>query len=354
LQAYALACAAPKGALRSTLELALPAGLGYTACTSKEVGLKSPEKSGSRARQTLRFFCARTLLNGRGCDGYKTLRGKKSAKLFLGFEPPAASDGCAQNALFEVVYQRLEKERFMAQSVPALAPILAVADGVPTTTSADVARHFGKPHHRVLDAIRNLLPQLPDGGVPNFRETPYTDPQNGQTYPAYRLTRDGFTLLAMGFTGKKALAFKLAYIDAFNKMEQALHTSDPERVKLAQSLAAEVAAVASRTVFEAVLAGDADWRINRWLFSLNYDRKDGGLTRPLAQAIGHDQMVVSMKELPGRILEPGGMWASSEELASLAAACTQKLAQRFQTKSASGPLQEKAISYQHGSEKETA
>lgn len=104
----------------------------------------------------------------------------------------------------------------------ALAPVLAVVNGTPTTTSADVARHFGKRHDDVLKAIRNLLPQLPDGGVRNFAETPYTDPQNGQQYPAYRLSRDGFTLLAMGFTGKRALAFKLAYIDAFNRMEAEL------------------------------------------------------------------------------------------------------------------------------------
>ena len=38
----------------------------------------------------------------------------------------------------------------------------------------------------------------------------------------YLLTRDAFTLLAMGFTGSRALAFKVAYINAFNRMEQLL------------------------------------------------------------------------------------------------------------------------------------
>lgn len=117
----------------------------------------------------------------------------------------------------------------MSQSNLAFAPTLAVVNGKPTTLSTDMARHFGKRHDDVLRAIRNLLPQLPDGGVRNFAETPYTDPQNGQTYSAYRLTRDGFTLLAMGFTGKKALAFKLAYIDAFNAMEAALHKPGREK-----------------------------------------------------------------------------------------------------------------------------
>ena len=59
--------------------------------------------------------------------------------------------------------------------------------------------------------------------TPMFEETTYIHEQNGQTYPMYYLNRDGFTLLAMGFTGKKALQFKLQYIDAFNRMEEMLN-----------------------------------------------------------------------------------------------------------------------------------
>ena len=46
---------------------------------------------------------------------------------------------------------------------------------------------------------------------------------------AYTITRDGFTILAMGYTGSKAMKFKLAYIDAFNRMEAALRGQDPSR-----------------------------------------------------------------------------------------------------------------------------
>ena len=102
---------------------------------------------------------------------------------------------------------------------------LTAVNGIPTTTSLDVARHFGKRHDNVLRDIRALIAQLPDGGVLNFEETPYTDIQNGNIYTAYRLTKDGFTLLAMGFTGAEALKFKLAYIAAFNAMEAELLTS---------------------------------------------------------------------------------------------------------------------------------
>jgi len=110
-------------------------------------------------------------------------------------------------------------------NIPALAqrahPLVQISDGQAITISTEVARVFEKRHDHVLDAIKNLLPQLPEINHPNFRAVEYTD-QKGERRPAYHLTRDGFTLLAMGFTGKRALAFKLAYIDAFNKMEAAL------------------------------------------------------------------------------------------------------------------------------------
>lgn len=102
---------------------------------------------------------------------------------------------------------------------------LVSIDGKPTTTSLEVARHFGKPHYDVLKAIRELLAQLPAHHQGNFSlmfrivETGKGAIRND---PAYRITRTGFVLLAMGFTGKKALAFKLAYIDAFDRMEAQL------------------------------------------------------------------------------------------------------------------------------------
>lgn len=56
-----------------------------------------------------------------------------------------------------------------------------------------------------------------------FIETQYQNEQNKQWYKEYLLTRDGFSLLVMGFTGSKALEWKLKYIEAFNKMEQSLN-----------------------------------------------------------------------------------------------------------------------------------
>lgn len=82
---------------------------------------------------------------------------------------------------------------------------------------------------RKIQELETELNNLPkNGGVNNQRNftlVEYTDAK-GESRPMYELTRDGFTLLAMGFTGKKALEFKLAYINQFNKMEQALKQPD--------------------------------------------------------------------------------------------------------------------------------
>lgn len=99
--------------------------------------------------------------------------------------------------------------------------LVNVNNGKATTTSVKVAEYFGKPHNDVLKAIRVLLEDQDILGRGNFSLTSYVTDQNKEM-PMYALDRDGFTLLAMGFTGKKALTFKLSYIDAFNKAEKAL------------------------------------------------------------------------------------------------------------------------------------
>lgn len=91
------------------------------------------------------------------------------------------------------------------------------------TSSLLVAEKFGKEHKHVLDAIRELIQGCAENSAdPMFVETIYVNEQNRQEYPMFIMNRDGFTLLAMGFTGKKAMRFKLDYIAAFNAMEKAL------------------------------------------------------------------------------------------------------------------------------------
>ena len=88
------------------------------------------------------------------------------------------------------------------------------------TTSLQVAKSFEKEHRNVLRDIEGLLKNEQTQNY--FYKGTYEHPQNKQEYPMYYMNRDGFTLLAMGFTGKKAMEFKLQYIQAFNQMEQQL------------------------------------------------------------------------------------------------------------------------------------
>lgn len=91
-----------------------------------------------------------------------------------------------------------------------------------STSSLQIAAVFGKRHDAVLRDIRSLLQDLPDDRLHNFVETVdfRANPSGGAAIqsPVYRITRDGFTWLAMRFRGKKALAFQVAYTDAFNAM----------------------------------------------------------------------------------------------------------------------------------------
>lgn len=96
-----------------------------------------------------------------------------------------------------------------------------MAEGKALANSRDVAAYFGKAHRHVMRAVRGLLAADPDLGPPSFGLTLRPDRQ-GKPQPTYDMDRDGFTLLAMGFTGAKALAFRRAYIATFNRMEAEL------------------------------------------------------------------------------------------------------------------------------------
>ena len=89
-----------------------------------------------------------------------------------------------------------------------------------TTTSQIVAEMFGKRHDNVLSSIQDLECSNEFRAL-NFEQSSYTTTQNKKS-PMYFITKDGFMMLAMGFTGDKASKFREAFIAAFNKMERAL------------------------------------------------------------------------------------------------------------------------------------
>lgn len=106
------------------------------------------------------------------------------------------------------------------------APHIAVVDGQPTTTSRDIAETFGKDHKAVVERIKNLDCSEAFRSA-EFSAHPYVNPQNGQTYTEYRVTRDGFAFLCMGFTGAKAAQWKERYIATFNKLAEKLADHSP-------------------------------------------------------------------------------------------------------------------------------
>lgn len=97
--------------------------------------------------------------------------------------------------------------------------LVIMKDRQAVTSSLQLSENFEKNHQHVLRDLDGLKE-----GVQNwtdlFWEDSYIHPQNKQPYRMIYMNRDGFTLLAMGFTGKKALQFKMKYINAFNQMEK--------------------------------------------------------------------------------------------------------------------------------------
>lgn len=103
-----------------------------------------------------------------------------------------------------------------------LIPAVQLIDGHPRVSSLSISEHFEKRHADVLNSVRKIaLECTPEFSERNFSLADFPDEQ-GKLRPMYQLSRDGFTLVAMGFTGKKALAWKVRYIEAFNAMERAL------------------------------------------------------------------------------------------------------------------------------------
>jgi len=91
------------------------------------------------------------------------------------------------------------------------------------TNSLLVAKEFGKEHNKVMRDINNLACSQ-EFRAANFGESSYMSEQ-GKEFPMFTMTKDGFSFLVMGYTGKKAAAFKEAYIKAFNQMEDAIRSS---------------------------------------------------------------------------------------------------------------------------------
>lgn len=101
--------------------------------------------------------------------------------------------------------------------------IVTIHGDHPTTNTLIIAEHFGRNHKDVMRDLRLLMADCDeDFNERNFAPIKYID-SRGREKPMYSLTRDGFMLLSMGFTGTNATRLKIAFIEEFNRMEAALH-----------------------------------------------------------------------------------------------------------------------------------
>lgn len=252
----------------------------------------------------------------------------------------------------------------------AITPVLSITDGKPVALSTDIARVFGKEHRHVIRSIENLLSELGTERAPNFGLTS-TDvllPNGGvRKDKAYLLTRDGFTLLAMSFTGRRALQFKLAYIDAFNEMERHLleqakkpsvrYLSAEEQSAInqrAHALAQQRYKPLREELMQDYLAGEVD-ELDKWeprkgrdglserpfqptpmtdaeremaesVFKsrryLMYFDQDG---KPAVYGLEDDQFVTSAEKLPAAIRNAGVSPFNSRQITELLSACVDRL-----------------------------
>lgn len=106
--------------------------------------------------------------------------------------------------------------------------------GQKMVSSRDVSRNFDKEHKDVLDSIRQLLAAENSATKSMFYETTFEN--RGKQYPMYLMNRDGFTLLVMGYTGSKAMEWKLKYIQAFNAMERKLTMPESDDMILSRAV----------------------------------------------------------------------------------------------------------------------
>ena len=121
---------------------------------------------------------------------------------------------------------------------------LTEKSGKAFVSSRDIARVFEKNHQHVMRDIRNIIENDAQWGASNFGQSSYMNEQS-KSQPEYLISRDGFTLLVMGYNGEKAMQFKKAYIAAFNEMERRLA---PQNYK--EALLALVAAEEAREAIE--------------------------------------------------------------------------------------------------------
>lgn len=195
--------------------------------------------------------------------------------------------------------------------------------GMLTVSSREIATNFSREHKNVLRDIHHLLNI---GGSkmsrPMFIETKYQHHQNKQWYKEYLLTRDGFCLLVMGFTGSEALDWKLKYIDAFNAMESCIKsTSDKAQLLIDIYNGGQTGIVASKTLTDIEIQ-DATKPLLKQIEDskplVEFAEKiqctnNNILIRELAKIVSNSGVIIGEKRLYRKLREMGFVFQNTTE-----------------------------------------
>ena len=103
--------------------------------------------------------------------------------------------------------------------------LVTLDHGQVLASSKAVAEKFNKEHRYIMNTIKKITESQPEFGSVHFTTSSYTSDQN-KVIDCFDMTKDGFCLLAMGLTGKKALNWKIQYMEAFNSMEKSMLNVD--------------------------------------------------------------------------------------------------------------------------------
>lgn len=201
----------------------------------------------------------------------------------------------------------------MSSNTPAIRPHVEIVNGQLVTNSFKIAEHFGKQHKNVLQAIELIECSLEFRRL-NFQPTSANVPmpRGGVRHiKAYSITRDGFTFLAMGFTGAKAAQWKEAYITAFNRMEAALNQSNTPTDAL------PIGAFVTMHAATQSLAGQ------RYLVTFNDDG-----TGYSAKSIDPGCCVMTPREFARALGDPNGLYLDTATLADMIVNCARRIESR--------------------------
>lgn len=163
------------------------------------------------------------------------------------------------------------------------------------TTSLILADAFEKEHKNVIRAIETKIGELKiEQSSKMFSKGEYTNSQN-KRQPMYYLNRDGFTFIAMGFTGRKADEFKLKYIDAFNRMEEQIK-QQPAQYKLPQTYSEALIELAKEVKRNEVLKPKAEkydrYLSNKGLITITEIAKEYGMSGVKLNQFLRDKRVI--------------------------------------------------------------